>query len=263
MGTRIRVMPTLLYKEVGLVNGVGFDSWRRVGSATQSLKVYNLREVDELVFLDIAATRDGHRPDFELIDELADECFMPMTVGGGIRSLDDVRTLLHVGADKIAFNTAAVETPELITEVSRVFGAQCVVISIDYKCHLNGTREVYTRSGTHATGLDPVQLARDVERRGAGEILLCCIDRDGTMLGYDFEGVRRVSDATTLPVIASGGAGNYDHMLQVLEKGRASAVAAASIYHFTEQTPAQAKRYLHGCGIAVRLPVACAEGVDS
>ena len=256
-------MPTLLYKEVGLVKGVGFDSWRRVGSATQALKVYNFREVDELVFLDIGATRAGRAPDYDLIDELADECFMPMTVGGGVRSLEDVRNLLHVGADKVAINTAAVETPELIEGVSRVFGSQCVVVSIDYKLHPDGIREVYTRSGTHATGIDPVQLARDVERRGAGEILLCSIDRDGTMLGYDTEGVRQVTSATSLPVIASGGAGTYEHMWEVLEQGHASAVAATSIYHFTEQTPAEAKRYLDARGVPVRLPRACLEAVCS
>src|SRR5262245_61693352 len=144
MPPKIRIMPTLLFKDVGLVKGVGFDSWRRVGSAMQSVKVYNMREVDELVFLDISATREGRSPDFESVDELADECFMPLTVGGGVRSLDDVRRLLQVGADKVALNTAAVENPDLIAQIAHRFGSQCVVVSIDYR-QARGRKEVYTR----------------------------------------------------------------------------------------------------------------------
>jgi cyclase len=253
MPAKVRVMPTLLHRDVGLVKGVGFDSWRRVGSAMQAVKVYNMREVDELVFLDITATIDSRPPDFALVDELADECFMPLTVGGGIRSVDDVHGLLQVGADKVSINTAAVERPELIDEIARRFGAQCVVVSIDARRHDDGTHEVYTRCGTMATGKDPVTLAREVEVRGAGEILLTSIDRDGTMTGYDVELVRQVSAAVTIPVIASGGAGNYEHMAEVLQQGHASAVAAASIFHFTPQTPLEAKQYLRGRGIHVRL----------
>lgn len=253
MPTKIRILPTLLYKDVGLVKGVGFDSWRRVGSAMQAIKVYNLREVDELVFLDITATREGRPPDFALIDELADECFMPLTVGGGVRTIEDVQRLLRVGADKVALNTAAVETPDLIRQIAQRFGAQCVVVSIDARQHQDGTYEVYTRSGTHPTGREPVDLAREVESLGAGEILLTAIDRDGTMEGYDVELVQRVSAAVDIPVIASGGAGSYEHMAQVLESSSAAAVAAASMFHFTHQTPLEAKRYLRERGFNVRL----------
>lgn len=250
---KIRIMPTLLFKDLGLVKGVHFDSWRRVGSAMQTIKVYNMREVDELVFLDITATRDRRRPDFETVDELADECFMPLTVGGGVRTVEDVRRLLQVGADKVCINTAAAEKPTLITEIAERFGSQCVVVSIDARRHPDGRDEAFTHSGTVGTGCDAVALAKEAERLGAGEILLTSIDRDGTMTGYDVELTRRVSEAVSIPVIASGGAGSYAHMAEVLREGRASAVAAASIFHFTEQTPVEAKRYLLAQGFPVRL----------
>lgn len=250
---KIRVMPTLLYKDLSLVKGVRFDSWRRVGSLMQSIKVYNLRQVDELIFLDITATREGRTPDFALVDDFADECFMPLTVGGGIRTLDDVRRLLQVGADKVAFNTAAVNNPAFIRQTAARFGSQCIVVSIDVRRYADGRYEVYTHSGTVRTGKDPVQWAQEVEACGAGEILLTSIDQDGTMTGYDTALTRSVSRAVSLPVIASGGAGNYEHMRQVLCDGEASAVAAASIFHFTEQTPLEAKQYLHAHGCSVRL----------
>lgn len=253
MALKIRVMPTLLYKDVGLVKGKGFDSWRRTGSVMQTVKVYNMREVDEMVLLDITATSQNREPDFEFVDEIADECFMPLTVGGGIRSVEDVRRLLMVGADKISLNTAAVENPELITEVARRFGSQCVVVSIDFRKHPDGRYETYTGSGRKPAGLDPVEWAKEAERREAGEILLTSIERDGTMIGYDVEMTRRVAEAVSIPVIASGGCGEYEHMAEVLSEGKASAVAAAAIYHFTQQTPLEAKKYLRERGFAVRI----------
>ncbi|MCX6833831.1 MAG: glycosyl amidation-associated protein WbuZ [candidate division Zixibacteria bacterium] len=253
MALKIRVMPTLLYKDVGLVKGKGFDSWRRTGSVMQTVKVYNMREVDEMVFLDITATSQNREPDFEFIDEIADECFMPLTVGGGIRSVEDVRRLLMVGADKISLNTAAVENPQLITEVARRFGSQCVVVSIDFRKHPDGSYETFTGAGRKSAGLDPVEWAREAERREAGEILLTSIERDGTMTGYDVELTRRVSEAVSIPVIASGGCGEYEHMAEVLSEGKASAVAASAIYHFTQQTPLEAKKYLRERGFAVRI----------
>jgi imidazole glycerol-phosphate synthase subunit HisF len=247
-----RIMPILLFKEVGLVKGVGFDSWRRVGTAMQAVKVYNMRQVDELVFLDIAATPSGSAPDFHQIDELADVCFMPMTVGGGVRSLDHVRELLAVGADKVALNTGAIENPDLIAKAADRFGSQCVTLSIDVRRDADGSVEVMSHCGREATGLDPIAWAREVEARGAGEILLGSVDRDGTMTGYDVEMVRAVSDAVGVPVIASGGAGSYEHMADVIETGGADAVAAASIFHFTEMTPKGAKRFLGERGLPVR-----------
>jgi imidazole glycerol-phosphate synthase subunit HisF len=248
-----RIMPILLFKEVGLVKGVGFDSWRRVGTAMQAVKVYNMRQVDELVFLDIAATPGGAAPDFQQIDELADVCFMPMTVGGGVRSVGHVRELLAVGADKVSLNTGAIENPGLIEEAAGRFGSQCVTISIDVRREADGSVQVMSHCGRQATGLDPVVWARRVEALGAGEILLGSVDRDGTMAGYDIEAVRAVADAVGVPVIASGGAGSYEHMAEVIEVGGADAVAAASIFHFTEMTPKGAKRFLGERGLPVRL----------
>lgn len=250
---KTRIIPTLLFKDHGLVKGVGFDSWRRVGTALPAIKVYCTREVDELVIVDISATPEGRLVDVGEIDDLADECFMPLTVGGGARSADDFRRILRAGADKVAVNTGAVENPDLIAEASSRFGAQCVVLSIDYRRTPEGGYEVYTHCGAEATGLDPVAWAAEGAARGAGEILLTSVERDGTMEGYDLELTRRVAEAVSIPVIAAGGAGSYEHMYQVVEEGHASAVAAASIFHFTQQTPLEAKRFLAGKGVPVRL----------
>jgi cyclase len=249
---KVRVIPTLLYKDDSLVKGIGFDSWRRVGSAMQSIKVYNLREVDELIFVDITATREGRDPDYVTIDDLADECFMPLTVGGGVQSVEQARRLLRVGADKISVGTAATTSPGLISAIAERFGAQCVVVSIDAR-RVDGRFEAYSHSGSRPTGIDPVELAREAQRRGAGEILLTAIDRDGTMHGYDVALTRAVSEAISIPVIASGGAGSYEDMLAVIRDGGASAVAAAAMFHFTQATPLEAKRFLATHGVAVRL----------
>ena len=242
----------MLHKEFGLVKGEKFNSWRRVGSAMQAIKVYNMREVDELVFFDISATQERRCPDYELIDDLADECFMPLTVGGGVKTAEHVRRLLCVGADKVSINTAAVERQEVIEEVAKQFGSQCITISIDVHINFNSCYEVVTCNGQMPTKLCPIEHAKNVETRGAGEIILTSIDRDGTMLGYDLELTRKVSDAVSIPVIASGGAGDYKHMLEALTIGGASAVAAASIFHFTEQTPKDAKFFLRENGVPVR-----------
>jgi imidazole glycerol-phosphate synthase subunit HisF len=250
---KIRVMPTLLYRDLGLVKGVEFDSWRRTGSALQAIKVYNMRGVDELLFLDIAASHADRPPDFALVDDLADECFMPMTVGGGVKTVDDIARLLAVGADKVSLNSHAVADPDLIASGARNFGSQCIVVSIDAYRHTDGSLEVKTFGATRSTGRDPVDWAKRVEQLGAGEILLTSINRDGTFSGYDIELTRDVARAVGVPVIASGGAGNYGHMADVLRETGAAAVAAASIYHFTEQTPAEAKKYLAAAGFNVRL----------
>jgi imidazole glycerol-phosphate synthase subunit HisF len=250
---KIRLIPTLLFKDVGLVKGVGFDSWRRVGSAMQTIKVYNLREVDEMIFVDITATQQNRPPDVASVDELADECFMPLTVGGGVRTLDDAKRLLRAGADKIALNSALIENPQIITDIAYRYGVQCVVASIDARQTSANTYQSYTHSGTRATGRDPVELARTAESLGAGEILITSIDRDGTMQGYDIELTRRVAQAVTIPVIASGGAGSYADMALVLRETGVTAIAAASIFHFTQQTPLEAKRYLRDQGFQVRL----------
>ena len=249
---KTRIIPTLLYKDFGLVKGEGFDSRRAVGSAMQSIKVYNLRGVDELVFLDVTATLGGREPDYDLIDDLADDCFMPLTVGGGVRTIEHVRRLLEVGADKVAIGTAAVEAPGLVEAAAENFGVQCVVAVIDTKpVAPGGPQRAWLRSATEATDLDPVDLARTLESAGAGEILLQSIERDGTMVGYDVDTIAAVAAAVSIPVIASGGCGNYDHMVEALRAG-ASALGAAAIYHFTQQTPMEAKHHLAAAGYPVR-----------
>ncbi|MBI5558994.1 MAG: imidazole glycerol phosphate synthase subunit HisF [Deltaproteobacteria bacterium] len=250
---KVRIIPTLLYKNFGLVKGISFDSWRRVGSALQTIMVYSMREVDELIFLDITATGEQRDPDFEVVDDLADDCFMPLTVGGGIQTIHHVRQLLMMGADKVAINSGAVGNPQLIKDIANRFGSQCAVVSIDYKTHANGVHEIFTHSGTRATGLSPVAFAKQAEEMGAGEILLTSIDRDGTMQGYEPDCLRQVSTSVSIPVIASGGAGNPEDMYLAIDQGKASAVAAASIFHFTEQTPLEMKQYLRGKNIPVRL----------
>lgn len=247
-----RIIPTLLYKDYGLVKGVGFDSWRRTGSAMQQIKVYNMRKVDELIFLDITATKEQRPPDYGLIDQLADDCFMPLTVGGGISCVEDAYRLLQVGADKVSLNSLAVARPEVIKQLSSRFGSQFVVVSIDFRS-VNGQYEVYTHAGSQPTGLDPVAFAQQVASYGAGEILLTSVERDGTMRGYDLVLTRKVVDAVSIPVIISGGAGTYEHMYDGFSKAHASAVAAASMFHFTAQTPLDAKEYLRGRHVAVRL----------
>jgi cyclase len=250
---KVRVIPTLLYRDFGLVKGVQFDSWRHVGSPMQAIKVFNMRGVDELVFLDVAATPNDRSPDFELVDDLADDCFMPMAVGGGVRTVDDVRHLLQVGADKVVLGTAAVDTPDVVGQAASRFGSQCVVVAIDTAPVNGGGRQVLVDCGRRPTGQDPVTMAREMEALGAGEILLTAVDRDGTMEGYDLETIAAVSAAVSIPVIASGGAGTYEHMADALGQGGASAVAAGAMWQFTQHTPMEAKRHLRERGFPVRL----------
>jgi len=248
---KTRVIPTLLMREVNLVKGPAFDSWRAVGAPMQSVKVFNRRDVDELILLDIAATPAGRGPDIETVATLAQECFVPLTVGGGITQLDHIRQLLLVGADKVSINSAAYSQPELITAASDAYGAQCVIAAIDYRTHADGCRECYTRCGTQPTGRDPVEWAKELERLGAGELQVTSIERDSLMEGYDLQTIADVAAAVSIPVIASGGAGSYLHMEQVVRAG-ASAVSAASIYLFTQATPLEAKAHLAAAGIPVR-----------
>ncbi|MEJ6580843.1 MAG: imidazole glycerol phosphate synthase cyclase subunit [Akkermansiaceae bacterium] len=250
---KTRIIPTLLWKHPGLVKGVGFDSWRRVGTVLPAIKVYNMRDVDELIIVDITATKEDAEPEFEEIAEFTQESFVPMTVGGGVRELDHFKKLLRVGADKIAINSACYDTPDLVTQAANRFGAQCVVASID-AFKKGDSYECSSHSGTRPQDRDPVTWARELEKLGAGEILLTAIDQDGTMNGYDLELLRQVTEAVSIPVIASGGAGSYADMLSALKDGGASAIAAASIFHFTELTPLGAKEHLAASGIPVRLP---------
>jgi cyclase len=248
---KVRVIPTLLWKQFGLVKGVGFDSWRRVGPVLPAVKVYNQREVDELVLVDIVAHRSDDDPDFESIEEFGQDCFVPLTVGGGISRIEQVQRLLRAGADKVCLNTAAYAQPHLLSEIAKRHGVQCVVASIDVR-EQDGGWVCFSHSGTQTTGREVAAWARELEARGAGEILITSIDRDGTMLGYDLELIEAVVRSVSIPVIASGGAGNFQHMVEAVKHAGASAVAAASIFHFTEQTPAGAKAALAAAGIPVR-----------
>ena len=248
---KVRVIPTLLWKQFGLVKGVGFDSWRRVGPVLPAVKVYNQREVDELVLVDIVAHQLDDEPDFESIAEFGQNCFVPLTVGGGISRIEQVQRLLRAGADKVAVNTAAYTCPELVSEIARRHGSQCVVVSIDVRSQ-DGRWACFSHAGKQATGREAVAWARELEERGAGEILITSIERDGTMQGYDLALIEAVVSAVNIPVIASGGAGNYQHMVQAVVQAGATAVAAASIFHFTEQTPAGAKAALAAAGVQVR-----------
>lgn len=249
---KIRVIPTLLWKQLGLVKGVGFDSWRRVGPVLPAIKVYNQRDVDELVLLDIVAHLSDDDPDFESVDDFGRDCFVPLTVGGGITNIGQVQRLLRSGADKVSINTAAYANPALIGDIAQRHGTQCVVASIDVRDEGSGHWTCYSHAGQTNTGRGVHDWARELEDRGAGEILITSINRDGTLEGFDFGLIEAVVEAVDIPVIASGGAGTYDDMVRAVTQCGASAVAAASMFHYTEQTPAGAKAALERAGAPVR-----------
>jgi cyclase len=250
---KVRIIPTLLWKQFGLVKGVGFDSWRRVGPVLPAIKVYNQREVDELILVDIVAHQTADELDFESIDEFGQDCFVPLTVGGGISKIEQVQKLLRAGADKVCINTAAYTNPRLLSEIAKRHGVQCIVSSIDVRRDSSGVKwQCFSHAGKLPTGRDVIAWAREVEDRGAGEILITSIERDGTFEGYDLALIEAVVQAVDIPVIASGGAGNYQHMIDAVNHAGASAVAAASMFHFTEQTPAGAKSAMQVARIPVR-----------
>lgn len=248
---KTRVIPTLLMRDGALVKGVGFESWRGVGGAMQGVKVFNARDVDELVLLDIGATPQGGEPDWLTLEDLARECFVPLTVGGGVRSIAHFERLLEIGADKVAVNSAAYSDPSLIDDAARRFGVQCVVASIDVRRDGQGRAVCVSECGGATRAVDPVAWAKELEQRGAGEILVTRVEFDGAMTGYDLDLVRAVSAAVSAPVIASGGAGRYEHMAEALAAG-ASAVAAGAMFQFTQATPAEAKAFLASRGVRVR-----------
>lgn len=250
---KVRVIPTLLWKGYGLVKGVGFDSSRRVGPVLPAIKVYNQRDVDELVLVDITAHSSIGELDYESIDEFSSNCFIPLTVGGGVRRLDQVQGLLNSGADKVVVNTFAYDDNNLISSIAARHGSQSIVASVDVRLKDDFLGwECYSHAGQKPTGRDVVSWVKQLENSGAGEILITSIDRDGTMNGYDLELISEVVNAVKVPVIASGGAGNYQHMVDAVKISGASAVAAASMFHFTELTPAGAKLILSEAGIPVR-----------
>ena len=247
-----RIIPCLDVTGGRVVKGVNFVGLRDAGDPVEIAARYNAQGADELTFLDITATSDGRDMILHIIEAVARQVFIPLTVGGGVRTVADVRRLLNAGADKVGFNSAAVANPQVIRDASDKYGAQCIVVAIDAKREGEGRWGVYTHGGRTAVGLDVVEWAMEVWRRGAGEILLTSMDADGTQAGYDIELTAAVSSSVGIPVIASGGAGNLDHMVEVLNAGKADAVLAASIFHFGKHTVAEAKRHFAARGIPVR-----------
>jgi cyclase len=247
-----RIIPCLDVHEGRVVKGINFVNLRDAGDPVEQAVIYDHEGADELVFLDITATHEGRETLLDVVRRVADAIFIPFCVGGGLRTVEDMRAALLAGADKIAINSAAVRTPDVITQGAERFGSQCIVVAIDARW--NGTYyEVYISGGRTPTGLDAVEWAREVERRGAGEILLTSMDRDGTQDGYEIALTRAVSDAVSIPVIASGGAGALPHFYQALTEGSADAALAASLFHYRQLSVGQVKRYLHERGVPVRL----------
>ena len=247
-----RIIPCLDVTDGRVVKGVNFVDLIDAGDPVECAVAYNEQQADELVFLDITASSDNRDTMVDVVRRTAERCFIPLTVGGGIRTVDDMRRMLLAGADKVGVNTSAVNNPGIVDLGARAFGNQCIVVAIDAKRDGPGKWRVYTHGGRTPVELDAVEWAREVWNRGAGEILLTSMDADGTQAGYDIELTAAVSDAVGIPVIASGGAGNLDHMVEVLQDGRADAVLAASIFHFGTHTVDEAKRHFSKHGIPVR-----------
>lgn len=249
----VRIIPCLDVRDGRVVKGVNFVNLVDAGDPVEQAKAYENQGADELVFLDITASSDNRAIMRDVVERTAGECFMPLTVGGGLRTLEDIRLMLNAGADKVSLNTSAITNPNLVSEASAKFGNQCIVVAIDAKREGEGRWNVYTHGGRNRTELDAVEWAKEVERRGAGEILLTSMDCDGTKDGYDIALTRAVSDAVKIPVIASGGAGNLKHLVDAVKLGGASAVLAASVFHFGTYTIEQAKREMRAAGLPVRL----------
>lgn len=247
-----RIIPCLDVKDGRVVKGVNFVNLRDAGDPVAAAEAYDAAGADELCFLDISASHEGRGVLIDAVRQVAERCFMPLTVGGGVSSLEDFRALLLAGADKVAINTAAVKNPDLINAAAARFGAQCVVVAIDAKAKPEGGWEIYTHGGRTPTGIDAVAFAKDVEKRGAGEILLTSMDRDGSKAGFDIALTKTVAAAVRAPVIASGGAGSAAHMVEAVTHGGASAVLAASIFHFGEVSIEEVRKALGSAGAPVR-----------
>jgi imidazole glycerol-phosphate synthase subunit HisF len=257
MTLKTRIIPCLDVKDGRVVKGVNFVDLIDAGDPVEAAAAYDAAGADELCFLDITASHENRDTIFHIVEQTAERCFMPLTVGGGVRTVEDIRKLLEAGADKVSINTAAVFNRQFVKEASEKFGAQCIVVAIDAK-KVSGPGEpdrweIFTHGGRKPTGLDAIEYAKEVVALGAGEILLTSMDRDGTKAGFDIPLTRRIADAVSVPVIASGGVGNLGHLIEGVKDGHASAVLAASIFHFGTYTIGQAKQRMAEAGIAVRL----------
>lgn len=250
---KARVIPCLDVKDGRVVKGVNFVDLIDAGDPVEQARVYDEQGADELCFLDITASSDNRETIYDVVRRTAEQCFMPLTVGGGVRAVEDVRKLLLAGADKVSINTAAVHNPEFVKEAAEKFGSQCIVVAIDAKQTGPNKFEIFTHGGRNPTGIDAVEWAKKMADYGAGEILLTSMDRDGTRSGFNLELTRAIADAVTIPVIASGGVGNLEHLAEGIKEGHATAVLAASIFHFGEYTIREAKEAMRDSGIPVRL----------
>ena len=250
---KIRIIPCLDVKNGRIVKGVNFKNLKDAGDPVLTAQVYDELGADEICFLDIAATLENRDVTLDLVRKTSEKCFIPITVGGGVRVIEDIRQLLLNGADKVSFNSAAIRDPDIISTAANKFGSQCIVVAIDAKKTKNDKWEIFSHGGTKETGIEAISFAKDMQERGAGEILLTSMDKDGTKDGYDIELTKLISDSLNIPIIASGGAGKLEHFKSVLEKGKASAILAASIFHFGEISIKQVKSYLRSEGIPVRM----------
>ncbi len=250
---KIRIIPCLDVKDGRVVKGVNFVDLKDAGDPVEQARLYDAQGADELCFLDITASHENRDTLYDVVSRTAEQCFMPLTVGGGVRTVEDIRKLLLAGADKVSINTAAVKTPEFVREAAEKFGSQCIVVALDAKQTAPGTFEIFTHGGRNATGIDAVAWAKRMTDYGAGEILLTSMDRDGTRTGYNIPLTRAIADAVNVPVIASGGVGTLDHLVAGVREGHATAVLAASIFHFGEFTLRQAKEHMQAAGIPMRL----------
>jgi len=257
LGLAKRIIPCLDVDNGRVVKGVNFIGIRDAGDPVEVAKKYNSQGADEITFLDITASHERRDTTVEVVEKISENVFIPLTVGGGIRSLDDIQIMLNAGADKVSINTAAIQNPHLVEEAANKFGSQCIVVAVDAKLVPRkgeaARYEIFTHGGRHATGIDAVDWAAKMARFGAGEILLTSMDRDGTKDGFELNLTKKISEAVNIPVIASGGVGTLDHLVEGIKIGKADAVLAASIFHYGEYTIQQAKTYLFSCGIEVAL----------